>query len=63
MFEDNGVGFKMEDLGSKTGMGLNATKNRVEVLGGTMTIDSAPQNGCTVIVELPVHYSFENQPL
>lgn len=50
--EDNGVGF---DLNRVTGerLGLVGMRERVEMLGGSLTIESSPGKGTSVIVEAP----------
>lgn len=52
--EDNGRGFDfhkiMED---KKGIGLGNIFSRVEFLKGTIDFDSAPEQGTTVIIEIP----------
>jgi signal transduction histidine kinase len=35
------------------GLGLVAMRERVEALQGSLTIESAPGQGCTLVVELP----------
>lgn len=48
---DNGVGF---DLNQKSkGIGLRNIESRVEVHSGTIEIISAPDEGCTIKVEIP----------
>lgn len=36
-----------------TGFGLNAMRDRVEQLGGSMNIETAPGRGCTLTILLP----------
>lgn len=53
--EDDGRGF---DLGGRlldrdSGFGLHTMRERMELLGGTLTIDSAKGNGTRVIARLP----------
>lgn len=48
---DNGQGFAPDGLPS-AGHGLSNMRNRVEALGGALTIDSRPE-GCTVTLTLP----------
>ncbi len=47
---DDGVGFRPDD---PQGLGLRSVRERVEVCGGAMSIDSAPGCGATVLVEVP----------
>ena len=50
---DDGVGFDIDDLQSGKGMGLMNIENRVEILGGTMTISSKLHEGSTFDIYLP----------
>ncbi|MGV8911332.1 MAG: ATP-binding protein [Rhodoglobus sp.] len=57
---DNGRGFDPSAVAGATAVGfsdsfgLTATRERVEQLGGTLTVDSRPGDGTTIIVELTV---------
>jgi len=52
MISDNGIGF---DLNQKTtGFGLRGMEERVQVLLGRITIITAPNEGCKVMVYLPL---------
>ena len=48
---DDGRGF---DASRKEGFGLAGIKERVELLGGTMSIDSWPGRGTCLVVEIPL---------
>lgn len=50
--EDNGTGFD-PDI-TRWGLGYTTIQNRMDDLGGDLTIDSSPGNGTTVILNLPV---------
>jgi signal transduction histidine kinase len=51
--EDKGQGFTPEAAGAEgQGIGLSTMRERVEMLGGTLTIDSSPGAGTRVTVEL-----------
>jgi signal transduction histidine kinase len=51
--EDEGQGFAPEAVGAQgQGIGLSTMRERVEMLGGTLTIDSSPGAGTSVTVEL-----------
>ncbi len=58
--EDSGVGF---DPGAPTdragggGFGLLSVREQIASLGGTLKIDSAPQQGTRVSVRVPLHTS------
>ncbi len=57
---DDGAGFDVDhalaqpDGSQSSGFGLRSMRERVEALGGTLSIESAPQEGTTVAVALPV---------
>ncbi|RYY60423.1 MAG: tetratricopeptide repeat protein [Chitinophagaceae bacterium] len=48
--EDNGRGFDTVNSGSKTQMGLESVKSRVNYLNGTLSIDSEKEIGTTVMM-------------
>jgi signal transduction histidine kinase len=51
---DDGVGFDAAaTVAAAGGLGLRAMRERVEQLGGRLTIESAPGEGTTIAVELP----------
>ncbi|RYY59173.1 MAG: PAS domain S-box protein, partial [Chitinophagaceae bacterium] len=49
---DNGAGF--DPSVKKSGIGLRNIRNRAQLHGGGLTIDSAPGRGCTLTVEIPL---------
>lgn len=49
---DNGVGFDPRQ--SVKGIGLNNIRNRVSIMLGTLTLNTAPGKGCEMIVEIPM---------
>lgn len=51
MIEDDGKGFEVND--HKDGYGLHNLRARTNMLEGTMTIDSHPAKGTTVLIEIP----------
>lgn len=54
---DDGVGFDSNQALYETpegGFGLRAMRQRVEQLGGSLTIESAPGQGTTLVAELPL---------
>lgn len=52
---DDGVGFDVERaLHAEKGLGLFGMKERAQLLGGTVDIRSAPSEGTTVIVRIPL---------
>ena len=53
--EDDGVGFDTAAAsGSGTGLGLHSLRERAGLLGGTLSIESSPGAGTTVVVDLPL---------
>jgi len=54
IFEDNGIGMDVSKINISDGMGLNAITKKTEQLNGTLTIDSTPGRGTTIIIDLPI---------
>jgi len=61
--EDDGIGFDPSrvDASAATngGLGLLGMKERAELLGGTLTIDTKPDGGTRIGVEIPVDWGAE----
>lgn len=53
IIEDNGVGFTTNQL-HKEGMGLSSIEKRIEFWEGTFEIDSTPNKGTNILIELPL---------
>jgi signal transduction histidine kinase len=53
MVEDDGVGFELGQARSGDHFGLLGMRERAEALGGTLTVESSPGAGTTVVVEVP----------
>jgi signal transduction histidine kinase len=53
--EDDGVGFNINKLEPKSGMGLNNLKKRAEKIGGSFHLDSSLGRGTNIIVEVPLN--------
>ncbi|MBT2559122.1 PAS domain S-box protein [Hymenobacter sp. ISL-91] len=51
---DDGVGFVPAPVPTSGGIGLAGIRNRVELLGGRLIIESAPNKGTTISIELPL---------
>lgn len=54
---DNGKGFNPAEIADKPGTGLKLIQERVEMLGGTMQIDSSVGQGARIILQIPVETS------
>jgi signal transduction histidine kinase len=52
--EDDGVGFDPSAQRGERHLGLLGMRERAELLGGTLTIESAPQSGTSVFIEIPL---------
>jgi len=55
IIEDDGVGFIPSSPGLEDHLGLFGMRERVEMLGGKLTLESSPGKGTTVKVEMPCH--------
>jgi signal transduction histidine kinase len=53
MVEDDGVGFDPDRVPGEGHFGLLGMRERAEALGGTLTVESAPGAGTTIVVEVP----------
>jgi two-component system, NarL family, sensor histidine kinase FusK len=53
MIEDDGVGFELSPSVMENTLGLFGMRERVEMLGGTLTVESSPGKGTTVTAEVP----------
>jgi signal transduction histidine kinase len=51
--EDDGIGFSPENVKLGDSLGLMGMRERAEMLGGRLTIESAPGMGTSIIVEVP----------
>jgi signal transduction histidine kinase len=55
--EDDGLGFDPETAvdgpGSLRGIGLLGMRERIEILGGTLTVDSEPGHGTRIVMTVP----------
>lgn len=52
--EDNGIGFKKEELESFSGLGFKNIKNRIDLLNGKLEIETSLNNGTIFNIELNV---------
>jgi two-component system sensor histidine kinase DegS len=60
--DDNGRGMDEEVLSTSEGMGLKVIRDRVEMLGGALNIDSVPGQGTRVVFTIPLVSPVENLP-
>jgi signal transduction histidine kinase len=51
--EDNGIGFDPNVIQTEGHLGLVGMQERAEMVGGTLTIESAPGSGTSIILEVP----------
>ena len=54
IIEDDGVGFNINSVNLKNGMGLSSIKTRIEHLNGSFNIDSTLNKGSSVIIDIPI---------
>ena len=54
-FRDDGIGFDVEEIfrSSSSGMGLYNINSRVKSLSGNFTVDSTPNAGATITMQIP----------
>jgi len=52
---DNGAGFDPKSLNTDGHVGLEGMRERVQILGGTFQLQTAPGQGTVIRVSLPVH--------
>jgi len=59
--EDDGVGFDVSEAAKKraagAGLGLIGMRERAALFGGTVEIESAPNNGTTIFVRIPAAFA------
>jgi signal transduction histidine kinase len=51
--EDNGVGFDSSSVAAFEHVGLSSMRERVELVGGSFTVESLSEKGTTVSARLP----------
>jgi signal transduction histidine kinase len=52
VIRDAGRGFDARE--TRNGLGLVSMQERIRLIGGTVTIESAPMNGTTIFVRVPI---------
>lgn len=55
MYEDDGVGFNSQKIQTSLGIGYKNIAARVAKMGGEWHLDTQPNHGMTLIIELPVN--------
>ena len=53
--EDDGVGFGIDVNHGESHLGLLGMRERAELLNGTLTIESSPEQGTSIFIEIPLH--------
>lgn len=53
IIEDDGIGFDAKEK-NRQGMGLSGMQERAELIGGTLKIETAPGEGTTIFVRVPL---------
>lgn len=53
LIEDNGIGFNVEEALGGERLGLSGIRERVQMIGGALNIESAPGRGTTIYVSVP----------
>lgn len=57
LISDDGAGFDMKALRTSAGtLGLRSMEERVQAMGGSITIDSEPHSGTAICARLPIPY-------
>ncbi|MBL4746889.1 MAG: hypothetical protein JKY08_11055 [Flavobacteriaceae bacterium] len=56
IIKDNGVGFEMDKVVQKDGLGLSQVKSRIVVMGGVFRVESTRENGTKITVIVPVKH-------
>jgi signal transduction histidine kinase len=51
---DNGIGFSIKDVEEKDGLGINQIEARIQMMDGTFMVDSSPNKGTKIMIELPL---------
>ncbi len=52
--EDNGIGFRTENMDSIEGLGLQNILNRAKMMNGNSTISSQPNDGALIEIQIPL---------
>ena len=52
--KDNGKGFLVQSANGNYGLGLMNMKNRMQLMGGQISVESAPNFGTSIFIQLPI---------
>ncbi len=55
--EDKGVGFNTDEVRNKPGLGLSSMRERVQLVGGNIKVDTEPGRGTSIHVSIPLKRS------
>ncbi len=55
--EDNGIGFNINTNQGERHLGLLGMRERAELLNGTLTVESVPEHGTSIFIEIPLNPS------
>ena len=58
--QDNGQGFNINEVSDKDGLGINQIDARIQMMKGKFEIESKPNQGTIIIVEIPI---IEKEPV
>lgn len=60
--DDNGKGTQIEETATDSNLGIKLIRDRVEMLGGRMDVDSVENQGTRVSIEVPMVKATESKP-
>lgn len=55
LYRDDGIGFDQQKLDSPTGLGISGMSERVRILGGSLSIQTATGQGVSITIHLPLN--------
>jgi signal transduction histidine kinase len=59
---DRGVGFDTGTISAKGGLGLLSMRERVQLVKGTISIESQPNRGTTIVLRIPIATHVQAEP-
>ncbi len=54
LVEDDGIGFDLSKIERNRGLGIDSTRSRVDYLNGEIDINTAPGNGTSITINIPL---------